>query len=595
MVQGVSSQSQSIPRETPKKIETDTNIYGKYNGKSLDAILATQKAKQAQDRSKLETVVDVQNKKLESLNDIKELTLNLSNAVHALRKTNPFAQEQGVFNKLIAESVEGSRSAVTLTLTSNLVERQVIPMDVKRLASNDLVKGQVGVPANPDEWGVSKTDPLTIEGPLIIQGKEITITTDMNLFHVMNAINDASKETHVTASITTVNNEYYLSYSCTKTGLPISVDTTGLTHTTDQDDTWKGIFPPSSTKTKSDLSCQVTLRGFDVEYPSNIITDQGEGLNFIIHEVGSTVLQVNHDYEAMNEALRTFVDSFNELYTYIARPDTEADCQKNKDILNDNNIRNISKEFPLLYNDLSTILNLFGGSFRHRNDIHAQNTLTELKNTGLTFNPLKGLEFAGDTWVSNLVESFDLVVKTFTFSATSSDRNMTLLNQPDSMPDASLNKNYHVIKRNVSDSQEVTQELVMTYNSSEDSEQYIFTQDSKDSNIFKGPPNTPMENIVLYHRLASDIDTTISFSQGFASKLRQDLKTVIDPSHPTKNTSFKRQEDIIHQAKKIQNRRIENFDKRAESENEKNIKYMNKLKESIERGRQLEDMFGKPQ
>lgn len=153
----------------------------------------------------------------------------------------------------------------------------------------------------------------------------IAVGATDTLQDIKTAINNASDNTGVDATIITTNDGARLVLSSTETGTANALEVT-VTGDGDGNDTDNaglsaltyvsgGTNYATSISTATDAVVQID--GFTVTSSSNTISGAVEGISFTAKSIGSATLDVTRDDEAILEAVNEFADAFNALRTEI--------------------------------------------------------------------------------------------------------------------------------------------------------------------------------------------------------------------------------------------------------------------------------------
>jgi flagellar hook-associated protein 2 len=156
---------------------------------------------------------------------------------------------------------------------------------------------------------------------------DITVDSSNNTVSgLRDAINSASDNTGVTASLVNTDAGYRLILSSNQTGtsnaLTVTVSGDGDGNNTDNSglsslayDVSGGVTNATAITTAKDAV--ITIDGFTVTNSSNIFADALQGVTFTAKSLGTASLEVQRDDGAIVESVKSFVDAFNALRTEI--------------------------------------------------------------------------------------------------------------------------------------------------------------------------------------------------------------------------------------------------------------------------------------
>lgn len=170
--------------------------------------------------------------------------------------------------------------------------------------------------ANSDVATVgSSGDTMTID----VGGEDFTVTIGgKTLEQVRDAINDASDNSGVTASIIKDNSGYRLLLSANDTGSENFVSTS-----------YSGADPfslaavntdrnSSGTFTAADLDAVLKLEGqFDITSSSNTLTDTIDGVTLTLKSAGTTTINVARDDDAIKKSAESFASATSDLFNTL--------------------------------------------------------------------------------------------------------------------------------------------------------------------------------------------------------------------------------------------------------------------------------------
>lgn len=178
----------------------------------------------------------------------------------------------------------------------------------------------------------SARDALGISGSVIINDQELSIDTTDSLVDIqqkINAMNSGDHPVDVTASIITVSDsEYRLTLTSRNTG----VDGISISDGEGSDVLSQFGF----TEIVAGRDAEITFDGFTITRSSNQITDviSGVTLNLLGEDEDATItLNVTRDNDGIKEKIQDFVDSYNDLMSFIAEQNVVSEDGETSGVL----------------------------------------------------------------------------------------------------------------------------------------------------------------------------------------------------------------------------------------------------------------------
>ncbi|GLQ01076.1 flagellar hook-associated protein 2 [Methylophaga thalassica] len=206
------------------------------------------------------------------------------------------------------------------------------------------------------------------EGTLTIsvgsESFDVTIdSSNSSLAQIRTAINNASENTGVTASIITDDSGARLVLTSNETGTDnaISVSVSGDSDGNDSDASGLSAFVYSSggTQNLSSISSAkdaiVSIDGFTVTSSSNSIANAIDGVTLNVKDVGSSTLDITRDDDAILESVNEFASAYNALMT-------EIKSQRNGQLEADSTLLTIESQVRDVFNSGASIT---GSSFSY--------------------------------------------------------------------------------------------------------------------------------------------------------------------------------------------------------------------------------------
>ena len=220
-------------------------------------------------------------------------------------------QDLSDVDKFSVFSTTSSNEDVVTASASGDAARGVVEVDVQRLAENHrLVAGTAF--ADTDTTVVAGTGETMT---LTVGGSAFTVDIgDQTLAGVRDAINDASDNTGVTASIITDDTGSYLTLTSERTGADGFVtasfsgsDPLSLSALNDDRDA-------SGTFDADDLNAVTVLEGqFTVTTSTNEVTDAITGVTLSLKDTGTSTVRIDRDTATVQKNVEAFVSAYNKV------------------------------------------------------------------------------------------------------------------------------------------------------------------------------------------------------------------------------------------------------------------------------------------
>ena len=251
----------------------------------------------------------------------------------------------------------------------------------------------------------SSSEALGISGDVTINDWEVSIAATDSLDDIrtkINALNSGEDPADVTASIIAISDsEYRLTLTSKNTG----VDGMSITD---------GTGGLGLTELVAGQDAEVIVDGFTITRSTNTITDviSGVTLNLIGEDTDATItLNVNRDNDGIKEKIQGFVDSYNELMSYIDKQNTASgDGETTKTLFADASLRSVKTTLR------STILSGVSG---------LDSTLDHLSLIGINIDRYGQLSIDDDELDGYLESNFAEVVNLFAAQGTSSSSELS--------------------------------------------------------------------------------------------------------------------------------------------------------------------------
>lgn len=352
--------------------------------------------------------------KISSYQELQTLLQDLTTASKAL--SNP----SGTSNA--SSNVFAKRSGY-LTANGDVTASSVVSVDVDsgtQLGTYDLVIEQIAkaqkvssatVSSNSSDLGYDGVFSLGVEDGETV---DISVTSDMSLADLAEAINNQTDTTGVQATILKVSDdEYQLLLTATETGKSI------VTSAVSGDDVLNqlGITDSSgdfANEIQAAQSAIITLDGVEITRSSNDISDVIDGVTFHLYSTTPTdtsvSVQIAQSLTDIQTAVQDFVTAYNALRDFvIAQNATSSDgtADSSAVLFGDGTLRTVSQQIE---DDLNTMILNYS-----------------LNDLGITFDADNKLEIDSTALADALNNNLDQVEDLFQFEMKASSTNIRLL------------------------------------------------------------------------------------------------------------------------------------------------------------------------
>jgi len=207
---------------------------------------------------------------------------------------------------------------------------------------------------------------------------DLTIDSSNNtLAGIRDAINNASDNTGITATVINADDGSHLIFSSDDEGLANALTVTG-------GGTLSVLSSGNLTVQEPPLDAQFTVSGFVVTSSSNTVSNVLQGVTFELGAIGSTTITVGRDNAAVQESVQQFVDSFNAL-------DTAINELRAGDLEGESLLLTIASDLRNIFNTATTGLS---------------STFSSLAEIGVAFNELGELTLDADDLTTALNTDF---------------------------------------------------------------------------------------------------------------------------------------------------------------------------------------------
>lgn len=316
-------------------------------------------------------------------------------------------------------STTGSTSASNIVgvAAANGTATGTYDLTVKQLATAEKVTSSV-IASKTADLGYSGVFSLkTGDGNSV----DITVSEDMSLAEVAEAINNSSSTSGVKATVLQVSsNQYRLVLTATATGKDITAtavsgdDVLNQLGITSSDGSFANVMQQAQ-------SAIITIDGVEITRDSNEISDALDGVTFYLYsttdESSSVSVEIASNLSDIADAVQSLVDAYNAYREYaLTQQKTNSDGTASDDaaLFGDGTLRSINSQ---LASALNTVI-----------DTQSMALL------GLSFDSSNYLELDTDTLSTALTDNLDAVKALLAFSFKSSSSDLGLIARGSSAP-----------------------------------------------------------------------------------------------------------------------------------------------------------------
>lgn len=349
----------------------------------------------------------------------------------------------------------------------------------------------------------------------------VTLAENDSLQTVVNKFNAVKDRTGIQANLVKVSSgtpdsTYTITFTSTKTGLTGAFDLASPTTVTSDPD---GVLAQLGfNTTQSAQNAEFVLEGVPVIRESNVVDDLIDGLTFTLKQplpaLTPVTISVVPDTEIATNAINAFADVYNELRVFSATQNLTGDDGlplEDSVLFGNSTLRNISDSA------VSIATSLVNGL--------AANSPSGLSALGVNFDDFAGddenpatrniIVINAEKLANSLATNFDAVRDVFEFNFTTDNSNLVVFKRSNAMTATSavlnIDRTNGVYTANVGGT--------------------IYNLDFSDINAtsitLKGQKGTPLEGLELVYGSMADSTVNVTFSQGIADKLYNDLDKAV--------------------------------------------------------------------
>lgn len=464
----------------------------------------------------LETKITANEAKIASYEEMQTLLLAMEDSLQALRSDpSSSGQEDDAFLNRTAY-LTSSTSTDAETLLSVTVEDGADldshSVEIQQVATTERLGGGT-LSSKSDEAGLSGdfTIGSTLSGTS--SSATITVTEDMSLADIAEAINAETTNTGVKASVLQVSStEYMLILTGTETNATIDLTDSGGSVLQDL-----GVIDSSGDKTNVLQEAKpaiVEIDGVTITRDSNEIDDALDGITLTLYkaEVGNTLtIETDYSLSDIKEQIETLVEAYNAFRDFVIANQTTADD-------------GTADDSAVLFGD-STLRSISTGLQEALTASIGEDSMALL---GLSFDEQNYLELDEDTLDDALLNNVEDIHSLLAYTATTSSGNLSLLRHGDG-PEAAQ----FTVDITVDGDGNITSVSV-------DGDDSLFTVSG--TRII-GAEGTDYEGLTFVFSGKSSQSIDVSLSQGIADRMWQAVNAVADEYDGTLTTKIDELQD----------------------------------------------------
>lgn len=451
----------------------------------------------------LETKLSANEAKITAYQEMQDLLLTMQDSLQALRgDPSSTGKDDDVFRNRTGYLTSSTSTdadtllSVTVEDGTDLTSHEI---EIQRVAKAERLGGGTQSSRDGDlGWSGDFTLGTTLDGAS--SSATITVTEDMSLDDIVDAINAETATTGVTASVIKVSDdEYMMVLTGSETAATIDLVDSGGSVLQQL-----GILDDQGDKAdvlQDAQTAQVVIDGVTIERSSNQIDDAIDGITLTLYkaETGNTLtLEVDNSLSDIKEQVQALVDAYNSFRDFVLTNQATADdgtADDSASLFGDSTLRSISSQ-------LQTALTSAIGE-------------ASLASLGITFDEENRLELDEDTLDDALLNNLDDIQSLFSYQATTSSGNLGLLRHGDG-PEAA----------------EFTLDITVDGNGdisavSVGGDSSLFTFDAATGRIM-GAEGSEYEGLTFVFSGSASQSISVALSQGVADRMWQAVETMAD-------------------------------------------------------------------
>lgn len=506
MTTTTSSSTDSVTTGTLTTTGSRTYIVGTASGIDTSALVDAAYSAKTAAADKIDLQVQNNENIISSYSQLQTLSNNLISSLSTLRAAY-LSDDSSVYSQLTSylSSSDGTEASNYMSVNVDSgASKGTYTVNVEQLATAMKISSSAQS---------GKTTALDMSGVFSLSAADgtaadITVTSDMSLQDIADAINAQSATTGVGANIVkTSDSSYTLVLTGTDTGEVISAsavsggDVLQSLGVTDSSGNFANIVQDAQ-------DAKILFDGQEVTSSSNTFSDVVNGLSITIgnSSPGKTVtVDVDYDYSQTKSAIEDFITAYNNLRDYIT-----TNQQVNSDgSIPDSAVLHNDSIMEAIDSQLSSILD---GSFGSSSGFG-------LASMGITLDSNNDLQVSDETTLNNaLLNNYSDVQKLFQSSLSSDNSNLKLINNTSAS--ASMSFTLQIVTDGNGNITGVT--------ANGDSNDFTFSNGS-----ITGKDGTPYAGLTFSYSGTTDATISVNLNQGLADRLSNLLNNFSDTTTGT--------------------------------------------------------------
>ncbi len=454
---------------------------------------------------------------------IKTAAAKLSNLSAISGSTSAFGQKRAMATATTTGTLAGN--IVGFTVTDN-TPNQNFSLSVQNIATADTLAASSASATTLDS-ALNQSGTFALAS-LDNSAQTITITADMTLVDIKNAINSASSLSKIRASIIPAgSNDFRLNISHTETGKQIFLN--------DPDSILSNLNLSESGATDQSLSACVIFNGIQTYHSKNMITNLVEGVTIepLSASAGNVInVKIEPDLNQTKKDIAGFVNAYNDFVDFFDQQHVRDEDDNNQ----------YAKDSYLARNSFFDLLNTSISSAMSGSSLGVPNgELRVLADIGITFDAdslgdaikngqsiTNKLKIDDNILDSKLLNSIDQVRKLFAFEAVTSNAQFIVSGHPQNISKDIAGTPFTVTISNDSG--------IYTATFTSGTTTLTGTVEDVDGNLRIVAPDEGIFQGIKMAYLGSQIGdgssatTTVTLIQGIGDKLNNYLETLLLPN-----------------------------------------------------------------
>lgn len=281
------------------------SVLGIGSGLDIEGIITSLMAVESQPLTELQSQKSTYEAQLSAYGQLKSAISIFQSAMDNLGDLDKFK---------VFTATSSAESVFTATATSAAAAGKYAVVVTQLARAHKMASGLAGVANESTSIGATGTLQIGVGSnafSVVIDG------TNNTLSGIRNAINNASDNTGVTATILNVDN----GAGGTESRLVLTSNETGTANTLTVSDVSGNVAATLAMATVTDqtaLDAKLTVDGFNITSSSNSVTGAIQGVTLELTSLGSGTLTLDYDTDAVKESIQAFVNSYNALRATVS-------------------------------------------------------------------------------------------------------------------------------------------------------------------------------------------------------------------------------------------------------------------------------------